>query len=226
MIGKPCADSILCVLILQVSLEQLRQCCCAPSPWSRPGWSTQPMTQLSLATSELLFFGTHMDSSVTCRHDLPFLNSIADIVLCRNTGHALLSIAQREGPRGLFKGLLPTILTNAPFSGTASTLLMFTATMPSRLQHCWPINYQAPAGQVLLHTSSGSVQRTSKVAIPGYLQGSTTCSTRSSRFSCRVKGDPKQWSTSAQGPLQPWQLPCSPSQQMWCAPACSWGWGV
>lgn len=35
----------------------------------------------------------------------------------RNTAHALASIARQEGPRGLFRGVLPTVLTNAPFSG-------------------------------------------------------------------------------------------------------------
>lgn len=35
----------------------------------------------------------------------------------RNTAHALLTIARQEGPRALFKGLVPTIAANAPFSG-------------------------------------------------------------------------------------------------------------
>jgi solute carrier family 25 protein 38 len=34
-----------------------------------------------------------------------------------NTGDALLTIARTEGAGGLFRGLLPTIVTNAPFSG-------------------------------------------------------------------------------------------------------------
>ncbi|MEW5310130.1 MAG: hypothetical protein WDW38_001957 [Sanguina aurantia] len=34
----------------------------------------------------------------------------------RNTGHALQSIWRKEGMSGLFKGLGPTVLTNAPFS--------------------------------------------------------------------------------------------------------------
>ncbi len=33
------------------------------------------------------------------------------------TVQALQAIVRTEGARGLFKGLLPTILTNAPFSG-------------------------------------------------------------------------------------------------------------
>lgn len=33
-----------------------------------------------------------------------------------NTAHALATIARTEGPSGLFRGLLPTVLTNAPFS--------------------------------------------------------------------------------------------------------------
>ena len=35
----------------------------------------------------------------------------------RDTWHALLTIAKAEGPRGLFRGLVPTVMTNAPFSG-------------------------------------------------------------------------------------------------------------
>lgn len=35
----------------------------------------------------------------------------------RNTFDALNHIARTEGARGLFKGLGPTILTNAPYSG-------------------------------------------------------------------------------------------------------------
>ncbi|KAF8056445.1 Slc25a38 [Scenedesmus sp. PABB004] len=34
----------------------------------------------------------------------------------RSTGHALAAIAAAEGPGGLFRGLVPTVLTNAPFS--------------------------------------------------------------------------------------------------------------
>lgn len=34
----------------------------------------------------------------------------------KNTGHALATIARTEGPSGLFRGLMPTVLTNAPFS--------------------------------------------------------------------------------------------------------------
>lgn len=34
----------------------------------------------------------------------------------KNTADALATIAQQEGPRGLFRGLWPTVLTNAPFS--------------------------------------------------------------------------------------------------------------
>eukprot|EP00882_Tetradesmus_deserticola_P013472 GHRQ01014304.1.p1 GENE.GHRQ01014304.1~~GHRQ01014304.1.p1 ORF type:complete len:272 (+),score=97.70 GHRQ01014304.1:479-1294(+) len=34
----------------------------------------------------------------------------------KNTAHALATIASTEGPRGLFRGLWPTVLTNAPFS--------------------------------------------------------------------------------------------------------------
>lgn len=37
-------------------------------------------------------------------------------VAYKNTAHALATIAQQEGPRGLFRGLWPTVLTNAPFS--------------------------------------------------------------------------------------------------------------
>jgi len=33
-----------------------------------------------------------------------------------NTAHALATIARTEGPSGLFRGLWPTVLTNAPFS--------------------------------------------------------------------------------------------------------------
>ncbi len=35
----------------------------------------------------------------------------------KNTWHALESIARTEGPRGLFRGLIPTIMTTGPFSG-------------------------------------------------------------------------------------------------------------
>ena len=34
----------------------------------------------------------------------------------RNTWHALSTIASAEGPRGLFRGMGPTVLANAPFS--------------------------------------------------------------------------------------------------------------
>lgn len=34
----------------------------------------------------------------------------------KHTAHALATIARQEGPRGLFRGLWPTVLTNAPFS--------------------------------------------------------------------------------------------------------------
>jgi hypothetical protein len=34
----------------------------------------------------------------------------------KNTGHALVTIARTEGPSGLYRGLMPTVLTNAPFS--------------------------------------------------------------------------------------------------------------
>ncbi|KAF5825299.1 mitochondrial carrier domain-containing protein, partial [Dunaliella salina] len=34
----------------------------------------------------------------------------------RNTLDAFTTISRVEGPKGLFKGLLPTMLTNAPFS--------------------------------------------------------------------------------------------------------------
>lgn len=34
----------------------------------------------------------------------------------KNTAHALATIARTEGPSGLFRGLWPTVLTNAPFS--------------------------------------------------------------------------------------------------------------
>jgi solute carrier family 25 protein 38 len=42
----------------------------------------------------------------------------------KNTGHALMTIAATEGPRGLFRGLWPTVLTNAPFS--ALYYMMYT----------------------------------------------------------------------------------------------------
>lgn len=35
----------------------------------------------------------------------------------RDTFHALRSIVRTEGVRGLFAGLGPTVLTNAPYSG-------------------------------------------------------------------------------------------------------------
>ncbi|KAG2497404.1 hypothetical protein HYH03_004559 [Edaphochlamys debaryana] len=35
----------------------------------------------------------------------------------RDTGHALASILRTEGVRGLFRGVWPTVLTNAPYSG-------------------------------------------------------------------------------------------------------------
>lgn len=41
----------------------------------------------------------------------------AAVPVYRNTAHALVSIARSEGVRGLFKGLVPTVMTNAPFSG-------------------------------------------------------------------------------------------------------------
>lgn len=34
-----------------------------------------------------------------------------------NTFHALSCIVKQEGVRGLFRGLVPTVLTNAPYSG-------------------------------------------------------------------------------------------------------------
>jgi solute carrier family 25 protein 38 len=34
----------------------------------------------------------------------------------KNTAHALATIARTEGPSGLWRGLVPTVLTNAPFS--------------------------------------------------------------------------------------------------------------
>jgi solute carrier family 25, member 38 len=41
----------------------------------------------------------------------------ASLPVYNNTWHALSSIARQEGAQGLFKGLWPTVLTNAPFSG-------------------------------------------------------------------------------------------------------------
>ena len=35
----------------------------------------------------------------------------------RDTWDALRTIARTEGPRGLFRGLVPTVMTTAPFSG-------------------------------------------------------------------------------------------------------------
>ena len=37
-------------------------------------------------------------------------------IMYKNTWDALSTIARTEGPRGLFRGLGPTVLTNAPFS--------------------------------------------------------------------------------------------------------------
>lgn len=45
-------------------------------------------------------------------------------VAYRNTAHALATIAAQEGPAGLFRGLWPTVLTNAPFS--ALYYMMYT----------------------------------------------------------------------------------------------------
>lgn len=41
----------------------------------------------------------------------------AGAVRYKDTWDALSSIARAEGPRGLFRGLVPTVMTTAPFSG-------------------------------------------------------------------------------------------------------------
>ena len=41
----------------------------------------------------------------------------AGAVRYKDTWDALATIARAEGPRGLFRGLVPTVMTTAPFSG-------------------------------------------------------------------------------------------------------------
>ncbi len=102
--------------------------------------------------------------------------AVASLPLYRNTFHALASIAQQEGTRGLFKGLWPTVLTNAPFSGTGATVGR------GRTQS----NVIARARQVYAATA----------AVPpmsGCMQGYTTCFTRSSRNSSATPQGHKRW---------------------------------
>jgi hypothetical protein len=41
---------------------------------------------------------------------------LSQVPAVQNTWDALLTIVRTEGPRGLFRGVVPTVATNAPFS--------------------------------------------------------------------------------------------------------------
>lgn len=71
-----------------------------------------PLAALSRAVSAVLLCPVTV---VKTRMEYPC--SDPNAVIYRNTFHALSSIWRAEGPQGLFRGLMPTILTNAPFSG-------------------------------------------------------------------------------------------------------------
>lgn len=70
-------------------------------------------------------------NEIHCRQ-LPFLILQSfQVPLLQNTYAALRSIISTEGARGIFRGMGPTILTNAPFS---ALYYMFYSDMKRRLQ--------------------------------------------------------------------------------------------
>ena len=65
----------------------------------------------------------------------------------KNTSHALRTIAQQEGIRGMYKGLGPTILSNAPFS---AIYYLFYTRLQNRLS-------QADMPTMMVNFSSSTV---------------------------------------------------------------------
>ncbi len=62
----------------------------------------------------------------------------------QSTWDALSTIVRAEGPRGLFRGVVPTVATNAPFS---ALYYMFYKNLQSQFtkvgrcdtRECWPV---------------------------------------------------------------------------------------
>eukprot|EP00879_Flechtneria_rotunda_P006625 GHRR01006963.1.p1 GENE.GHRR01006963.1~~GHRR01006963.1.p1 ORF type:complete len:322 (+),score=100.74 GHRR01006963.1:241-1206(+) len=98
----------------------------------------------------------------------------------KHTVHALATIATTEGPRGLFKGLWPTVLTNAPFSALyymLYTRLKSTMGESSIGSHLHPtaINFVsgicAATAATLLTQPTDVVRTRIQLGIPGTIRG-------------------------------------------------------
>jgi hypothetical protein len=92
-------------------------------------------------------------------------------VTYRNTAHALATIARVEGPRALFRGMGPTVLTNAPFS--ALYFMLYTklkhsleaATAASSMGRGGGSMHSSSSGGGLHDSSSSSSGSWSSVAV-------------------------------------------------------------
>eukprot|EP00775_Hariotina_reticulata_P002818 gene2818-3111_t len=93
----------------------------------------------------------------------------------KNTGHALMTIAATEGPKGLFRGLWPTVLTNAPFSALyymLYTKMKSTLSESQQLQlHTTAINFVsgvcAATAATLLTQPTDVVRTRMQLGLPG-----------------------------------------------------------
>lgn len=98
----------------------------------------------------------------------------------KNTAHALVTIASSEGPRGLFRGLWPTVLTNAPFSalyymlytklkGTLSDSLFGGSLPPTAVNFVTGVC--AATAATLLTQPTDVVRTRMQLGIPGAARG-------------------------------------------------------